>query len=106
MNAKRNFGMLGLLAFALLMALLAPCIARASEPPASAGTFTLPFETRWGKAVLPAGDYSYRLESVAAPQLISVTGQGQTVLVMTGGGISERKSSENSALIVVRLGRT
>ena len=39
-----------------------------------AGKFTLPFEAHWGQATLPAGDYSFRLES----------GTGGTVLVSRG----------------------
>lgn len=100
MNSKRSFTWAQFLAPALLAAFVFPSVLSAQT--ASEGTFTLPFETRWGIAILPAGDYSFTLSSLATPQLIRVTGQGGTALVMTSGGVSERKPAEHSALIVVR----
>ena len=57
----------------LLLAFLATCL---FATPASAkslfkGTFTLTNETRWGKAVLPAGQYSLALDESAHTLFIS-----------------------------------
>jgi len=48
------------------------------------GTFTLPFEVRWGGATLPAGDYTLQVDSVSAPQFIRVQGEGKSVLILVG----------------------
>jgi hypothetical protein len=45
--------------------------AAANAQPSFAGKFTLPYEVRWGKAVLPAGDYVIRMDSTASPAKIS-----------------------------------
>jgi hypothetical protein len=34
------------------------------------GNFTLPHEVHWGKAVLPAGEYSIRMDSSRSPALV------------------------------------
>ena len=45
--------------------------AAANAQPSFAGKFTLPYEVRWGQAVLPAGDYVIRLDSTVSPAKIS-----------------------------------
>ena len=45
--------------------------AAANAQPSFAGKFTLPYEVRWGQAVLPAGDYVIRMDSTASPAKIS-----------------------------------
>ncbi len=45
--------------------------AAAKAQPSFAGKFTLPYEVRWGQAVLPAGDYVIRMDSTASPAKIS-----------------------------------
>jgi hypothetical protein len=45
--------------------------AAANAQPSFAGKFTLPYEVRWGQAVLPAGDYVIRMDSTASPARIS-----------------------------------
>ncbi len=102
MNLKRSIWSGGLVAFTLLVALLVPNVVKAQT--SAQGKFTLPFETRWGLATLPAGDYSFRMESSSSPQVIHIWGQEQTVLV-TSAGISREKTAEHSALIIVRHGK-
>jgi hypothetical protein len=47
------------------LALLAACfVAGHANAQVIQGKFTLPFSARWGKATLPAGDYSFALDSV------------------------------------------
>jgi len=55
-----------------LGALLATCVftLAANAQPIFAGKFTWPYEVHWGQAVLPAGDYSIRMDSVAGPAMI------------------------------------
>jgi hypothetical protein len=47
------------------LALLAACfVAGHANAQVFQGKFTLPFQARWGQATLPAGDYSFTLDSV------------------------------------------
>jgi len=40
------------------------CVGRlTAQADVAAGKFTLPFEVRWGQAILPAGDDTYTLNS-------------------------------------------
>ncbi len=54
-------------------ALIATCVytTAANALPSFAGKFTLPYEVRWGQAVLPAGDYVIRMDTTASPAKIS-----------------------------------
>ena len=57
----------------LVAVVIATCIftAVANAHPSFAGKFTLPYEVHWGQAVLPAGEYSIRMDSTASPAVIS-----------------------------------
>jgi len=46
------------------------------------GKFTLPFETHWGGATLPAGDYSFTLPSASYPYKFYIRGQATTAIIM------------------------
>jgi len=47
------------------LALLATCFVTGhANAQVAQGKFTLPFQARWGQATLPAGDYSFTLDSV------------------------------------------
>ena len=56
----------------VLGVLIATCVFTgvANAQPSFAGKFTLPYEVRWGQAVLPAGDYFIRMDSTTAPAMI------------------------------------
>jgi len=45
------------------------------------GKFTLPFETHWGGATLPAGDYTFTLASATSPYTLYVHGQGGDAII-------------------------
>jgi hypothetical protein len=45
------------------------------------GKFTLPVETHWGTATLPAGDYSFALPSMGRPYKVYIRGEGVNVMV-------------------------
>jgi hypothetical protein len=45
------------------------------------GKFTLPFETHWGSATLPAGDYTFALPSISAPSRLYIQGQGVSAII-------------------------
>jgi hypothetical protein len=65
----------------ILAILIATCTfaAGAKAQPSFAGKFTLPFEVRWGQAVLPAGNYSIRM-GPAGPVEISATDGTRKIL--------------------------
>jgi hypothetical protein len=67
------------------------------------GKFTLPFEAHWGKATLPAGDYTIALPKAVAPYMLTVQGQGKNVMVFTGAAADE-PAAHDSALTVSRIG--
>jgi hypothetical protein len=45
------------------------------------GKFTLPFETHWGSATLPAGDYTFALPSTSSPYRLYIQGQGVSAII-------------------------
>jgi hypothetical protein len=67
------------------IALVAACVAAipASAQSAYVGKFTLAQEATWGGANLPAGDYTFKLESLAMPARIVVTGPNGSQFVST-----------------------
>jgi hypothetical protein len=56
----------------LLGVVIATCAftAVANAQPSFVGKFTLPYEVHWDSAVLPAGEYSIRMDSAAGPAVI------------------------------------
>jgi hypothetical protein len=66
------------------------------------GKFTLPYEVRWGKAVLAPGEYSMTLRAnTSQPDYITVQGNGRSAIVLVGETSSCRKC-EQAELVVVR----
>lgn len=48
---------------ALLAGVAGMCFAAGPFAPTAVGSFTLPYQTSWGKALLPAGHYTFTLDS-------------------------------------------
>jgi hypothetical protein len=46
------------------------------------GKFTLPFETHWAGATLPAGDYTFVLQSTGSPYRLYIRGQETNVIIL------------------------
>jgi hypothetical protein len=85
-------------------ALAAVC---ASAAPASAqlackGNFTLSHEVRWQGATLPAGDYTFEMQSVATPSLITIKGPDGARYITAL--VADQKVSDRSMLIVENRG--
>jgi len=73
--------------FALFAASVAAVLASATVPAFAQqirAKVTLPFETRWGGAVLPAGDYVISTEAAVPLPSIHVRGEGLNVTVLSG----------------------
>jgi hypothetical protein len=47
------------------------------------GKFTLPVETHWGAAKLPAGDYTFTVSSVSSQYRLFINGQKTNAIVQT-----------------------
>ena len=84
------------------IAMVAACVAAspASAQAAYAGKFTLTNEARWGGATLPAGDYSFVLESMAIPAKIVVRGPNGAQFVTTVS--SDRASADQPSNLKIQ----
>jgi hypothetical protein len=87
--------------------LIAVCASANSASAQSAykGTFTLTQEARWGSAKLPAGDYSFVLESMAIPAKITVRGPNGSQFVTTVSNDRENLD-RSSSLKIERRGNS
>ena len=102
MNTNRS---LRLVKFAVL-ALLTACIgASLGNAQTVAGKFNLPFEVRWGQAVLPPGNYSFTLNSTSdlPAYTVVVRGEDRTASMITSPMV-DNDFSGKSMLIVERHG--
>jgi len=103
MQINRTSGVVRSLILALAGVCLFAGIASA-QAAAVKGQFTLPFDAKWGGATLPAGDYTFTLDSMALPAIVRIeTGDRCVALVMTQGA-DKTDSSKASELIVTRDG--
>jgi len=102
-NIQRNTFQLAVFAGLLLAACLFASLARAQSD--FQGKFTLPHETQWGQAVLPAGDYLLAFTH-AGPFPLLVIRDAQSSLVVAYESINIRESSAwgQSGLLVGRQG--
>jgi len=66
------------------------------------GKFTLPFETHWDGATLPAGDYTFVLPTATYPYRLYIRGQATTVII-TPAGIDEKVASGHAQLNLVEI---
>jgi hypothetical protein len=67
------------------------------------GKFTLPNEVRWQGRVMPAGDYTLSLNSIAPPAMLTLKGPNGAIFVPTMG-ISDKFAGQKSSLRIVRRG--
>jgi hypothetical protein len=68
---------------------------------ATAGSFTLPSQTNWGTGVLPAGDYTFRLNQASLDGRITVYKGTKSVLMVQSQGIGLIGSKEGSSMKIV-----
>jgi hypothetical protein len=99
MKSTRSLKSVRILLLAVLAAGLSASLARAQE---YEGKFTLPFEARWGTAVLPAGDYSLRVNASQEPRILSVSQGRQGVAFILTSNTTWGEVAGSSALIAVR----
>ena len=99
MKSTRSLNSVRILLLAVLAAGLSASLARAQE---YEGKFTLPFEARWGMAVLPPGDYSFRVNPSHKPCIALVSQGRQYVAFITTNNTPGGEVAGSSALIAVR----
>jgi len=84
------------------LALLATCFnAGNANAQAVQGKFTLTFAARWGQVILPAGDYSFSMDSVGKPCPITLY-RGRNGVAVILAQSQDRKDSGRAELTVVR----
>ncbi len=99
MKSTRSLKFVRILLLAGLAAGLSASLAHAQQ---YEGNFTLPFEARWGTAVLPAGDYTFRVNPSGDPCMVSVSQGRQIVALIMTNGTTKGEVAGSSALIAVR----
>ncbi len=89
---------IGMIFLAMLGAALSAGVLSAQD---FQGSFTLPFETRWGTAVLPAGDYTFKLDTVK--YVVTVYGENRAPMILSSSRNTDSTFGSNK-LIVARHG--
>ena len=98
MKSNRNFRFVGLLALALLVMSFAPLAASAQS---YEGTFKLPFQARWNGLVMPAGEYTIRINDVSPSGMVVVKHDGKNVGILFVGSIAATAFTGKSELVAV-----
>jgi hypothetical protein len=101
MKGTRNLGLVARLGLVALLALLTAGFAGAREKEC-VGDFTLTSETHWGRAVLPAGHYTFELD--ITNDLTTIRSPNRTVFVRSLVHNPDNRL-HSSALILVSRGR-
>jgi hypothetical protein len=98
---RRSLRVLSRLGIAVALSALAGGPARASLSFYS-GSVTLPFEVRWGGAVIPAGEYSLSMDS-ARGALRVIDGSGRTRALLFSS-LDDARGTQPTALLITSDG--
>jgi hypothetical protein len=83
---------------ALALCLLAGTV---QAQPLVKGSFTLPYDVRWGRALLPAGHYSIQVDSVNIPARVTTpTGAGRALVLARS--FDSAIAGQPTALLITR----
>jgi hypothetical protein len=102
MNLKKNLSIIQLLTLGLLVSFLSTGVANAA--PLYRGQFSLPYEVRWGQAVLPAGDYLVRFEDVKTRVFVVIQDAKSGKDVAYVAPVTNRGTHVASALLIADEG--
>ena len=69
------------------------------------GKFTLPFETHWGSATLPAGDYTFVMSSASSDYRLYIRGEKVNAMIMAAAA-DEKVVSGHAQLNLVDIADT
>jgi hypothetical protein len=94
----------------VVIAAVALAVVCASATPAAAqlackGNFTLSHEVRWQNATLPAGNYTFEMQSVAPPSILVLKGPNGSRYI-TALVANEASSDQSMLIIESRAGRS
>ena len=64
------------------------------------GKFTLPTQVSWGKAILPAGTYTYMVLSTGFPNILHVEGNGKSANIIATAWLSPTVASKDILTII------
>jgi hypothetical protein len=77
-----------------------------AQHPAYFGTFTLPYQIRWGGSILQPGKYSVTIKSTRSPMIALVrTVDGNAVTYVMNSSISTHTNGENALLLREKKGQ-
>jgi hypothetical protein len=103
MKTIRKFAFVRVLV--LMAAALSLSASLAAAQSLQRGTFTLPVEAHWGKAVLPAGAYSFSVESMSSYPLVTVrAADGKIAGMFVAEGVSTLSATAEQVLTLTRRG--
>jgi hypothetical protein len=103
MKSTRIYGLPRILGLAALVICSSAALANAEVVN---GTFTLPFEARWGQAVLPPGNYSFSVDSSGSARLVT-SFEGETSKnegAVLPQGYTDQQTLDRSELLLVNTG--
>lgn len=83
-------------------ALALGALATSGKAQAYQGKFTLPSETHWGRATLPAGDYTFVLPSAGSPYTLYIRGE-KFAAILIASGADEKVVSGHAQLNLVDI---
>ena len=84
----------------IVAVLFAATVARAQD---YKGAFTLPIDVQWANAKLPAGNYTFVLDTAKSPHLATIRGEKATAMVMASRGV-DPATRGRSELVLIRVG--
>src|SRR6201984_1039276 len=102
MNPKKSLSTIQLLTLGLLVSFLWAGAANAA--PLYRGRFTLPYEVRWGQAVLPAGDYLLRFVDVQTRVFVVIQDANNGKDVAYLAPVTNTEAQGTSALLLADEG--
>lgn len=76
-----------------------------AQSPAYEGKLTLPSGARWGREVLPAGDYTFTVESKGGRYVLQIRGQSKSA-VINANATGTKVVSQGNQLTLVTSGGT
>jgi hypothetical protein len=82
---------------------LATCVftIAANAQPRFVGKFTLPYEVHWNHAVLPAGEYSMRMDARGTPPVVRSASSNRSVYIAVPI-IADRENGGSNLLVTIR----
>ena len=101
MSWKASFNFLKLAVAAAIAVGLS--VGSASAQTLVKGSFTLPYEVHWGKAVLPPGHYSITIDDARRPAPVINTLTGQVSAFVMAGALDDATKGQPTALLITKI---